>query len=99
MIGGTYVEGNPDSGDARQSASAVEGQVCVTVDGLCAPRRFSPIITGICFSQEGCLKPADKLPAVNGDLLPGYTVKKVVWLEINCPSSSHVTYTDKFPSP
>ncbi|XP_077962415.1 multiple PDZ domain protein isoform X26 [Gasterosteus aculeatus] len=51
VIGGTYVEGNPDSGDARQSASAVEG-------------------------QEGCLKAADKLPAVNGDLLPGYTVEK-----------------------
>lgn len=36
----------------------------------------------MCFIQEGCMKPGDKLLAVNGESVLGYTVEKVESLEI-----------------
>lgn len=53
------------------------------------------IETTICSTQEGCMKPGDKLLAVNGESVLGYTVEKVtVSLELeNC--THHVVFPIK----
>ncbi len=45
--------------------------------GSCTLYSWFLIKTLICSIQEGCMKPGDKLLAVNGESVLGYAVEKV----------------------